>query len=307
MYDNDSKGISFTAGFFLLIAFTVAGIFVASIISIPVWTGMTGRPIAEMAKEMSNPAYSNAAKALQSIQAVFGFFIPALVTAWLLNRQPLKLLGFSPGIKISQAGLVVLIMGASLVVSASLSYFNNIIPIPGSWKVTFDKWENSYIEQVTAIIGLNNSGEYILAIIVMAFLPALCEETLFRGGLQNFLTRSTKIPWLSILIVSIIFSAVHFSWYGFLSRFFLGVILGFIYHYSGKIWLSILAHFLNNALAITVIYIYKMQGKPLKEAIADNGGGSYWGILLLPVVIGLLLFFKRLSYGSALFTKRSNN
>ena len=306
MYDNDSKGISFTAGFFMLIAFTIAGIFVASIISIPVWTGMTGTPLAEMDKGLSNPANSNVAKVMQSIQAIFGFFIPALVTAALLNRKPLRLLGFSPGIKISQAGLVVLIMVAALVVSSALSYFNNIIPVPASWKIQFDKWESNYDEQVVAIIGLKNSGQYILALIVMAFLPALCEETLFRGGLQNFLTRSTKTPWLSILIVSIIFSAVHFSFYGFLSRFFLGAILGFIYHYSGKIWLNILAHFLNNAIAITALYIYQLQGKPLREAIADNGG-NYWGILLLPVVIILLLLFKRVSYGSVFLTKRSNN
>src|SRR5258705_5629586 len=292
MYDNDSKGISFTAGFFMLIAFTVAGIVVASIISIPVWTSMTGRPFAEMENGLANPAYSNVAKLLQSVQAIFGFFIPAVVTASLLNRKPFRLLGFLPGIKFSQAGLVVLIVGASLIVSASLSYFNNIIPLPGSWRTIFDKWESNYNEQVTAIIGLHNTAEYILALIVMAFLPALCEETLFRGGLQNFLTRAAKVPWISIVVVSLIFSAVHFSWYGFLSRFFLGMILGFLFHYSGKIWLNIWAHFLNNAIAITAFYIYQVQGKLLKETISDNGN-SFWGILMLPVVIGLLLLFQR--------------
>jgi membrane protease YdiL (CAAX protease family) len=164
--------------------------------------------------------------------------------------------------------------------------------------------ESSYTEQVTAIIGLNNFGQYVMAMIIMAFLPALCEETLFRGGLQNFLTRSTNKPLLSIIIVSIIFSAVHFSWYGFLPRFFLGFVLGFIYHYSGKIWLNIIAHFLNNALAITAFYIDKMQGKPLKDLVADNGS-SWLGIIALPIAIGLLLFFKRISYRPALMTNKS--
>lgn len=295
MYDINSKGISYTAGFFMLIAFTIAGILLASLISIPVWTNMTGLPLKSMEKAMSNPAYSNAAKVLQVITAIVGFFLPAVVTAALLNRKPLKLLGFSPGIKMNQAGLVLLIMIASLFVSASLSYFNDIIPIPASWRSLFDKWEKSYNEMAAAIISLNNTFEFILALIIMAFLPALCEETLFRGGLQNFLTRSTKTPWLSILIVSLIFSAVHFSYYGFLSRLFLGIILGIIYQYSGKLWLSIMAHFINNALAITLLYIYKTQGKSLDEAMAE-GNGSYWGILALPVVIGLVLVFKRTSF-----------
>jgi uncharacterized protein len=141
---------------------------------------------------------------------------------------------------------------------------------------------------------LNSPGEYILALIIMAFLPALCEETLFRGGLQNFLTRSTKMPWLSIIIVSLLFSAAHFSYYGFLSRFFLGMVLGLLYQYSGKIWLNIIAHFFNNAFALTALYIFKMQGKPLKEAIADNSS-SWQGIFALPVLIGLFYLFYKMT------------
>src|SRR5437762_10427942 len=129
-----------------------------------------------------------------------------------------------------------------------------MIPITESLKLKFTKMEADYNKQVEAIIGLNNAGEYILALIIMAFLPALCEETLFRGGLQNFLTRSTRNPWLSILIVSILFSAVHFSFYGFLPRVFLGIVLGLIYYYTGSLWLSILAHFANNAIAVSQFY-----------------------------------------------------
>ncbi len=128
----------------------------------------------------------------------------------------------------------------------------------------------------------------------MAFLPALCEETLFRGGLQNFLTRGTNMPWLSIIVVSILFSLAHFSFYGFLSRFFLGIVLGALFHYSGKLWLSILAHFINNALAITVLYISTQQGKPLQEAMKQDET-SFWGILAIPAVVGLFALFKKVS------------
>ena len=297
MYDSNSKDLSYTAGFFILIAFTVAGILLASVISIPVWTSMTGKSLGEMEKAMSDPANSNAAKVLQCIQAIVGFFIPALLTAYMLNRKPFKLLGYSADVKWKQAGLALLIMFAALLVSASLSYFNEKIPISAGWKLRFDKMENEYNQQVEAILGLNNTGEYILSLIIMAFLPAVCEETLFRGGLQNFLTRATKMPWLSVLIVSLIFSAAHFSFYGFLSRFFLGIILGLLYQYSGKIWVNIIAHFVNNAIAITAIFIYKLQGKPLKEAIGDNSA-TYWGILALPVVAGLLFLFKKISAGT---------
>ena len=309
MYDSNSKDLSYTAGFFILIAFAVASILLASIISIPVWTTMTGKSVAEMEKAMSDPANSGAAKVLQCIQAIIGFFIPAVLTAYMLNRRPLRLLGYSPDIKWKQTGLVILIMFLALLVSASLSYFNERIPISAGWKLRFDKMEGDYNQQVEAILGLNNAGEYILSLIIMAFIPAVCEETLFRGGLQNFLTRATKMPWLSVLVVSFIFSASHVSFYGFLSRFFLGIILGLLYQYSGKIWVNIIAHFMNNAIAITAIYIYKLQGKPLKEAIGDSNG-SYWGLMALPVVVGLLYLFKKKSADTeeerALATQKGN-
>ena len=73
------------------------------------------------------------------------------------------------------------------------------------------------------------------------------------------------------------------------------MILGLLYQYSGRIWLNILAHFFNNALALTALYVSKTQGKPIKEAIADNSSTSL-GILALPVLIALLYFFHRISF-----------
>lgn len=295
MYDSNSKGISYTAGFFMLIAFAVAAIFIAGIISIPIWTSMTGQNLKDMGKGMSDPANSNAIKVIQSVTFVIGFLLPAVFTAYMLNRKPMDLLGFSKKINWRQIGIVCAIMITALFVSAFLAYVNGILPVSDSLKLKFDKMESDYNKQVEAIIGLNSVGEYILALIIMGFLPALCEETLFRGGLQNFLTRSTKMPWLSIIIVSILFSAAHFSFYGFLSRVFLGVILGLLYQYSGRLWLNIIAHFFNNAMAITMIYVLKTQGKSLKEAVGDNGDSAWWGIFLLPAVIGLFIVFRKIA------------
>jgi membrane protease YdiL (CAAX protease family) len=293
-YDNNTKGISYTAGFFMLIAFAVAGLVLAATISAPIWESMTGLKIAEMEKQMNNPAYADVFKLLQVITAVAGFFIPAVVTAALLNRRPFKLLGLAEGASPQQAGVVILIIGASLAVATGLSYVNAHIPIPENWRIEFMKMEDDYNRQVEAIIRLRDTKDYIIALVVMAFLPAVCEETMFRGGLQNFLTRSTNKPWLSIIIVSIIFSVVHLSFYGFLSRLFLGIVLGFIFQYSGKLWLSILAHFLNNALALTVLFFYIREGRSLRDAMKSDAA-SFWGLVAIPVVIAFFELFRRLS------------
>ena len=150
------------------------------------------------------------------------------------------------------------------------------------------------MRQAEAIMGLNSTPDFILSLLVMGLLPAVCEETLFRGGLQNFLTRWTKNPWLSIVIVAAIFSAVHFSFYGFLPRFFLGMMLGAVYYYSGSLWVSIFAHFLNNAISITAMYVMKLNGKPAAEVMGSQDA-QWWGILALPLFIGLLIYFKKIS------------
>jgi len=136
-------------------------------------------------------------------------------------------------------------------------------------------------------------GGYLLSIFVMALLPAMSEEMLFRGGLQNFLTRATKKPWLSIIVVSILFSIVHFSVYGFLVRFFLGIVLGYIFYSTGSIWLSMTAHFFNNALAVSGIFFMTAQGKSMKEAMSKDVSATYWGFLAIPIVIWLFSLLIR--------------
>lgn len=294
MYDSNSKGISYTGGFFILIGFVVAALLVAGLISIPVWTSMTGTSFEKMADNMSNPAYADAYKVIQCVTAVIGFFLPAVLVAFLLNKKPMKLLGYTAQPKLGQIVLVFFIMLAGLWVSSGLSYFNSHLPISEAMKHRVDKMESDYNSGVESMISLKSFSQYLFALFILAALPAICEETLFRGGFQNFLTRSTKMPWLSILIVSILFSLAHWSYYGFLSRFFLGILLGLLYHYSGKIWLNILGHFLNNAIAITALYYFTQQGKSLKDAINDNAE-LYWGIVALPVVIALLAWYYQVS------------
>ncbi|NOT52159.1 MAG: CPBP family intramembrane metalloprotease [Chitinophagaceae bacterium] len=294
MYDKDSKGISFTAGFFMLIAFTIAASVLAYVISKYVWQSMTGLDFSMMLEASKNPANRDAVRVVHCISAVVGFLLPAIVTAWALNHRPMKLMGFTPKMNWQQIAIVCVIMFTALWVSTSFSYLNDHLPLSDSLRQTFDKMEQEYTQQASAILGLTNISEYLIAIAMMAIIPAVCEEALFRGGLQNYLTRATRKPWLSIIIVSIIFSALHFSFYGFLSRLFLGIVLGLIFEYSGKLWLSIIAHFFNNAFAVTVVYIMSQNGKPINEAMAENDG-TWAGVLALPVVIALLIFFKKIA------------
>jgi CAAX protease family protein len=294
MYDNEPKGISFSAAFFILIASAIVALMVANNINALVWKSMTGTSYEQFLSGTANPANARAYQVVQCLNAIIGFMVPTFIVAYLINRRPARLLGLTTPVSGKQIVLVFFIVAAALYVGGALSYFNNAIPLPHSWKTSFDKLESQYDQQVQAVLALKTPADYIIALLIMAFLPAMAEEVLFRGGIQNFLSRAMKKPWLAIIIASLIFSAAHFSWYGFFFRFALGVTLGCLYYYSQSLWAAILAHFLNNALIVTIAYVYVRQGKTVTDVL-EQKTSTYWGLLTLPVLIILFMIYKRVS------------
>ena len=294
MYDPNSKGISYGNALLILIGLWFAGFIVGSVITIPIWMAMTDKSLMKMPTEMLLPENVNALRMIQVISTAAIFFLPAYFTALIVNRKPLKLLGFNTRFNAKQLLLSLVIIFCAALVAGSLAEINEMIPIPKSLEVLFKKLEDDYSSQVEAISNMKTFGDYIISIVMIALLPAVFEETFFRGGMQNLLTRSTKNPWLSIIITSIIFSIIHLSYYGFLARVCLGIVLGLIYYYSRSIWLNIAAHFFNNAFAVTQLYVLLQKGKTVKDAMDDKW--PIWAGLIATVALyALFVVFKKLS------------
>jgi hypothetical protein len=126
-------------------------------------------------------------------------------------------------------------------------------------------------------------------------LPAVFEEVIFRGALQNLLSRWMKTPVWAIVITSIIFSAFHGSYEGFLPRFVLGFILGWMFYRTGNIWTNIAAHFINNAIGITTLYFYSKPGQPTDLSKLDDRFPIWLGAAGVIAVIALLVVFDKVS------------
>jgi membrane protease YdiL (CAAX protease family) len=273
----------------MLVGFALLGLVISGVITVFLLS-TTGKPATDA---INDPKNADLLKFIQIISVLISMFLPAVIVATILNRKPFELLGYSKNADLKQVGIVVLIMFTSLFVAGSLGYVNKAIPLTQQLRTQFDTAEKSYSDQVEMMVSLKSLGGYVFSLVMMAFLPAVCEETLFRGGLQNFLTRATKSPWIAIIVVSILFSIVHFSFYGFLPRMFLGIVLGLIFYYTGNLWLSITMHFLNNALAITSAYVVAQQGKSVKEALSKDVPTFYWGFLAIPILILLFIALKK--------------
>ncbi len=110
-------------------------------------------------------------------------------------------------------------------------------------------------ELVLSVCHFDSIGGFLLTTIVVAALPALCEEMLFRGALVPVVRRLTG-GWVSAVVISaVVFSLVHADMTGFLARTVLGVLLGAVFVITRSIWSSVAFHFTNNFAVVYNLYL----------------------------------------------------
>lgn len=243
--------------------------------------------------DWTKPGFIKTMKILQAVSSITIFFIPAIAFARLVTvKKPFQYLGLVPAQKPQMYGLAVLCIVACFPVVSLLGDLNHSIPLP-QWMMDLEKDTS---KQMLAFLKADNLFDIIINVIIMALLPAICEEVCFRGALQRIMIDISKNAWTGIIITAIIFSAFHFQFLGFLPRMFLGVILGAIYWYSGSLWTSIIAHFVYNGIQVVGVsfqpeYIEKNPDVPV-----------YYSIMAVVVVMAIMWVIKSQSttksYGS---------
>ncbi|MBY0476716.1 MAG: CPBP family intramembrane metalloprotease [Chitinophagaceae bacterium] len=295
MYENQyQRKLEPAVEFLILMGIWVGCFVIGSASAIPIWIAMTGKSVLTMDKDMFNPAYVNALKVIQVVSTIIIFFIPAVITARIASTKPFPRLGFHKGIHLNRAITAILILLCALPLVGFLAEINKAIPISASLKKTFDALESQYAEQVKLMATFKSPADYMIALFIIALMPAIVEEIFFRGAMQNIFMRWFKIPWLVILITGFIFSAIHFSWYGFIPRLALGMVLGYIFYFTGNLWYSIIAHFFNNALMVTILYWQYTKDKKIDMEVGESA--PWWaGAISAAVVFGLFVLLKKLS------------
>jgi membrane protease YdiL (CAAX protease family) len=277
----------------------LVGMFIGSMISMGIWVMATDRGIFELQTQMTNPAYRSVFQWIQVVSTFFVFFVPAWFMAQYMSRKPFAFLGYNTYFSGRQYLLTVLVMLAALPVVGAMGDLNKMIPLSGELAERFREMERQYNDQVKVLADIRTPVDYVVSLLLMALAPAIFEEMLFRGGMQQLLFRGTKRMWVAILLTSIVFSAIHLSFFGFLPRLLLGVVLGLLFHWSGSLWLPILGHFVNNAVAVTQLYWYLRQGKTLEQAMEESLP-IWWAVLGIAALIGLLIRF----YGQSLVDRK---
>jgi membrane protease YdiL (CAAX protease family) len=292
--DSNSKNFNYPAQFGLLIGLTGTGLIIGNLLSFLTWMVMTGRPVTDIATHMFDPGNFYTIMIMQVVATCFMFLLPVMVLARIAYRKPGRFLGMNSNFNLRQVLIILIILVLTFPLSGVLAEINQMLPIPNTWAVHFKEMEAQRTQQESAMIQISTFPRYLISMIIIALLPGLFEEMGFRAGLQNVLTRWFKGPVIAILLTSILFSAAHFSYYGFLVRVALGVILGLIFYFSGNLWLGVLFHFLYNGLQVTALYLYTASGSKGSKDIEQNF--PLWtGVVALFLIIVLLDYFRKIS------------
>lgn len=290
---NERPRFSAWAQFAMLLCLTGAGLLIGIILCISVALSYLHVPAAQLQDALLNSENANLSRMLQFISTFFFMALPALIFVRIINRRPFAYIGFNSAASGKQVFILVGIVLISMILSGVLSELNEMIPLSKSLQQNFKSLEDEYNKEVFAIANMKTMQDYIISLIIIAMLPAMFEEMLFRGCLQPVMIKITKNAFAGILITSILFSALHASYYGFLSRLALGLILGYIFYYSKNLWLSMLFHFLFNAIGVTQLYALSRQGLLTPNAMNDDTISLYYGSIALIALFFAFRLFKK--------------
>lgn len=286
----------------ILLIFLGAGFILAAGVQLVIgWQLIpAGLPPDKMAEAMVNammlPENVGAARLSQVLGTFFLFFIPSVLFMLVCHGKNTFWLGFNKHINARQ-----ILLGFFLIFLANI-IANPLVEFSKSLLIHFPKlnalgliMEAEYTKQVTALSNLKSWGEFLMAIVIMAFFPALFEELFFRGAVQNLLVRWWKKPLLAILITSLLFSLIHMSLFLFLSRAVLGFVLGLMYQKSRNLWVNIIAHFLNNAVAVIQLFWISSHKQQVEIDKLDPDVPWWGGLIALAAATGFFIMFEKVS------------
>jgi membrane protease YdiL (CAAX protease family) len=184
-----------------------------------------------------------------------------------------------------------LLMVSLLPLIGFLINWNKNMHLPEAWQAlesSMKLLEEKAAQMTKLFVYYETTGEMLLVLFVVALLPAVAEELVFRGILQKDLLRSTANLHLSVWVSAAVFSFVHFQFFGFFPRMFLGLILGYLYVGSGNLLVPIILHFVNNAIVVIALNSYA-KGSLTVDPEAANAL-SVESICVSAVISSVLLY-----------------
>jgi uncharacterized protein len=287
---------------FVVIAVTLASVFIGFqligpiigfFLYIPFYAGDLMSMAEGVKAPMQHPEIKMLMFVMQGVGACLGLIlIPFIIRKWSqteekIFEQPFYILPFALTIVI-----VIVFMGLNSI----FIEWNQNFKFPDAftgWEASLRAMENQLTELTTYLTTFDSTSQVVIAFIVIAVLPAIGEELVFRGIIQKELFRGTKNIHLSIWIAAAIFSAIHMQFYGFVPRMLLGALFGYLYHWSGNLTLAMLAHFVNNGFTVIALYLHQQK---MIDIDIESPESAPWQAVLFSAIFTVVLLYTFLKF-----------
>lgn len=228
----------------------------AIVAAIPIWGMKVINNMSELT-ELLNPESIRFMKFIQVVNQFALFIFGPIFFAFLVERNWINYFKLNKKPKLNLLLLSSLSIFAILPFVSWIGDINQGMSMP-SYLSGLEDWmksaEDNASRTMLAFLNVKSIWAMIFNVIMIALIPGIGEELLFRGIILKLFKKLTKNTHLAVLFSAILFSALHMQFYGFLPRLGLGLLLGYIFVYTGSLWIPIFIHFLNNAAAIIFVY-----------------------------------------------------
>ncbi|MBN1416221.1 MAG: CPBP family intramembrane metalloprotease [Bacteroidales bacterium] len=278
--------------FLILVFFLLTGII--GLITVMITFKMS---LLEVTSVLNNPdiADIHVIKLLQVIQTIGIFIIPAFIGAFFLGPRIIPYLKMDTYPSLITVVLVICLMIICIPAINFLAGFNARLDLPASMdaiETTIDKLRDNYNELTNMFLSTTTVNDFLANIAIMAVLPAIGEELLFRGVFQRLFAEWTRNIHWGIIISSLLFSFFHLEFYGFLPRFMLGILFGYLFVWTASIWIPMLAHFTNNVVIVGYyFFIQPATGVSKLDELGTRADLSLWISLGGGIILSVLVFY----------------
>ncbi|MBC7745627.1 MAG: CPBP family intramembrane metalloprotease [Flavobacterium sp.] len=223
-------------------------------------------------------------KLVQIFSSIGTFVAPAIIYARLADSDWRSYLKLNTAVPVLFLFTIIIMFFSTPLIELSIE-INRNMKLPAILK-NAEEWmrnqENQMAELTKQLLTMKTVTALMVNLIMIAVIPAIGEELIFRGCFQRIFKDLFKNNHLAVWTTAIIFSAIHMQFFGFIPRMLLGAMFGYLLVWSNTLWLPILAHFVNNAAAVITAYVYQQQGKSLDQL--DQPEKSSWFIYVLSLL-----------------------
>ncbi len=198
-------------------------------------------------------------KFYQLINQLGVFFIPVLLFAYLVSPSVSHYFRLNRKPNTTNLLIMGVIVFTMLPFVSFLGEINQEMELPASL-LWLEEWMREKEDQAffltEAFLKTSTIGGLLVNLFIVALVPAIGEELLFRGALLKLFTQITRNYHLAVFFSAFLFAAIHLQFYGFLPRFFIGLLLGYACIITGNLWIPIFIHFVNNGTSVIVYYLH---------------------------------------------------